>query len=134
MYRYGFLSAVVLLFCVSCSHKQKASDGAQANQLQQEAKVASSENNINKVDGKSYFCVVNKDKRLVEIDESTQRCEVHYTKEGEKSQVAWAESTPSICSEVFARIRTNIESKGFKCQAANKIKPEVKSQKSASIN
>ena len=30
-------------------------------------------------------------------------------------QVAWAEAHPEICTDVFGRIRTNIEGRGFKC-------------------
>ena len=65
----------------------------------------------------SYACKVGKDIRKVETEATTKRCEIHYTKFGEKSQVAWAEATPKICSRVRDQIRKNIEAKGFKCDA-----------------
>ena len=67
--------------------------------------------------GLSYACLVGKDVRKVETEKSTKRCEIHYTKFGEKSQVAWAEATPKICSRVRDQIRKNIEAKGFKCDS-----------------
>ncbi len=70
--------------------------------------------------GNMYMCQVNEDKRLVEFKKENGRCEIHYTKYGTSEQVAWAEATPTICPEVFDRIRTNIEGKGFTCQSISK--------------
>lgn len=67
--------------------------------------------------GLTYACLVGKDLRLVEIEKTKKRCEVHYTKYGEKSQVAWAEATPDICSRVKKQIRSNIETAGYKCDS-----------------
>ena len=130
IFRNGIIAAIAVLFCVSCSHKQKAKDTASAQQTEMNSK----DQQIGHSDQNSYFCVVNKDKRVIKMDKSQKRCEVHYTKFGEKSQVAWAENTPSICSDVYDRIRTNIESKGFKCQAMNENQKQSKEHKSASIN
>lgn len=98
----------VFLLATACSHKQKVSD------LQPEVvKVVSKENSK---DDKSLKCIVGKDERSILLDKEPKRCEVYYTKFGEKSQVAWAEATPSLCTEVFQKIRTNIEEKGYKCE------------------
>ncbi len=70
--------------------------------------------------GNVYSCQVYEDKRLVEFKQENGRCEIHYTKFGSSEQVAWAEATPSLCPEVFERIRTNIEGKGFTCQNVSK--------------
>lgn len=68
----------------------------------------------------AYTCQVLDDKRIVEFKTESGRCEIHYTKFGNSESVAWGQATPSICTDVFARIRTNIEQKGFACQDLNK--------------
>lgn len=70
--------------------------------------------------GNRYSCQVLDDKRIVEFKKESGRCEIHYTKFGNSEQVAWAEATPSLCSEVYDKIRTNIEGKGFTCQNISK--------------
>lgn len=64
---------------------------------------------------RSYSCLVGKDQRVITLDREAKRCEVHYTKHGERQQVAWAESTQDICDRAFNSIRSNIENDGFKC-------------------
>lgn len=67
-----------------------------------------------------YTCQVLNDKRIVEYRKENGRCEIHYTKFGSSEQVAWAEATPSLCAEVFGKIRTNIEGRGFECTSTPK--------------
>ena len=103
-----FMSALSLM-AMGCAQKQKSGELISAKKEVQVQKETSPEH--------FYTCKVNKDTRVIELDKEQGRCEVHYTKFGEKSQVAWAESTPSICTEVFGKIRENIEAKGFKCES-----------------
>ncbi len=105
------VTILVFIFTAACAQKKKSGDVIEAKALEKKQEKSLS--------GRAYTCMVNKDTRLVEFDRSAQRCEIHYTKFGEKMKVAWAENTPSICTAVFSKIRTNIESKGFKCQSLN---------------
>lgn len=97
------------LVLAACSHKQKKAK-VEEPVKKEEAVTAKTDND------KSYTCKVAGDLREVTWDKTTNRCEIHYKKFCETSQVAWAESTPSICSDVFDKIRNNIEEKGFKCE------------------
>lgn len=112
------LFAMIILFlgftaCTTTGKKEQATKVDKSDKATQTttAKAKAPE----KSNSERYTCTVGKDKRLVEINRTTGRCEVHYTKSGEDNSVAWAEATPSICTEVFGRIRNNIESAGFKC-------------------
>ena len=109
------VALLTFLFTAACAQKQKSGDIVEAKAPEKQEQTLAQKN----ISDQAYQCTVNKDTRLVEFDKSTKRCEIHYTKFGEKMQVAWAENTPSICNDVFAKIRTNIESKGFKCQSLN---------------
>jgi len=100
-----FCIMAISTLSVACASKKKAELQDQKAQVKTEA--TQSEN--------SYACLVGKDVRLVEVEKTQKGCEVNYTKLGEKQQVAWAESTPSICTRVKKQIRNNIEAKGFKC-------------------
>ena len=107
-----------LAFTVSCGHKKKV-----AEQTTPETKVNA--NSLAKTElGKdgAYTCLVGKDQRLITFDQGKKRCEIHYTKFGERSQVAWAQATPTICTEVYGKIRKNIEDRGFTCTTKVDIK------------
>ena len=103
----------------SCAHKDKDmnSDKAKASQ-QQTVKKPTVLVDKNKVEGGelAYTCVVSGDERLVTLSKQPKRCEVHYTKKGERNQVAWAEAHPDICQSAYDKIRQNIEAGGFKCK------------------
>lgn len=101
---------LVAVFSVACSQTQKTTEKDKKTE-------STALKETKKSSDLSYACLVGKDVRLVEVEKTTARCEVHYTKFGEKRQVAWAEATPQICSRVKKQIRENIESKGFKCDA-----------------
>ncbi len=110
----GFLG-----FTVSCAHKPAIDQGAE--QAKVETKIEKKAE-TKQADNKAYTCLVGKDQRLVTLDKREKRCEVNYTKFGDTQQVAWAESTPSICSETFDKIRTNIEGSGYKCLDGTDVK------------
>ena len=80
--------AILLSMTVACAQKAKKSDSAKADMAaSQTADDIKSKN----LEGKnlaenSYKCVVNKDTRIIQMDKGTNRCEVHYTKFGEKAQ------------------------------------------------
>lgn len=107
-------SIIVVSFflAASCAHKNK--------QVDQQEKQAKSKIETQAKADQSYICQVGKDKRKVSLVKNPKRCEVFYKKFGEKNQIAWAEATPSLCSEVYSKVRKNIESKGFKCMSENK--------------
>jgi len=104
----GFVSLTV-----SCAHKTTETEIAVADKPA-EVKVDVQDKSKEEKKELAYTCLVGKDKRLVTIDKNEKRCEVFYTKFGDEKQVAWAESTPSICEEAFGKIRTNIEGSGYK--------------------
>ena len=110
-----FASAAMLMFSTACSHSKKNESKIDTPKVQ--AKVENKEVAKNqKLADKTINCLVGQDQRVISLDKEPNRCEVHYTKFGEKSQVAWAEATPSLCTDVFKNIRSNIEEKGFKCE------------------
>lgn len=117
-------SVIVLTFLLTaaCAQKKKSGDILEAKAPEKKEELVTQQ----KVADQAYKCTVNKDTRLVEFDKSDKRCEIHYTKFGEKMQVAWAENTPSICNDVFSKIKSNIESKGFKCQPLNETAADDK--------
>lgn len=117
-------SALLLAACASSkkSTPNQAQIEAKAAQLaaEEKAKAQASAKEVKKTAEQEYSCQVLKDKRVVEFKSTPGRCEIFYTKLGETERVAWAEATPSICTDVFAKIRTNIEEKGFSCAAPAK--------------
>ena len=126
---------IVLLsaFAVACASKEKQT-ALDINK--QEITDVKSEKKAEEKPALTYTCIVQKDTRLIELDKKDSRCEVHYTKFGDKAQVAWAEATPSICSDVYAKIRKNIEDKGFECKGSDEKTSEAdkkKERQSASL-
>lgn len=122
----GFLS-----FTVSCAHKPAVDEGDQQAKVEQKVEKKAE---TKQADTKAYTCLVGKDQRLVTLDQREKRCEVNYTKFGDTQQVAWAESTPSICDNAFTNIRSNIEGSGYKCLDGADVKfgtPENKEEAKA---
>lgn len=120
----------VLSLTVSCASKNKGEQEVVQNEqkmeqtIEQKAEVK--QEIANKDKELAYTCLVGKDKRTVTLDKKEKRCEVHYTKFGDQQQVAWAESTPSICDDVFGKIRTNLEGSGSRCVEGTDIQDEAK--------
>ena len=83
-------SLAICAFSVGCAQKKKAET------TKEEAhKTATTDNKKNSL---SYACLVGKDLRVVEVEKSPKRCEVHYTKLL-KEQVPRTESLSArICS------------------------------------
>ncbi len=108
-----FISIAFVSLTVSCAHKTTHGNATDTEKAEK-AKVETQDKS-KKEKALAYTCLVGKDKRLVTLDKKEKRCEVFYTKFGDEKQVAWAESTPSICEETFGKIRTNIEGSGYKC-------------------
>ena len=116
----GFLSLTI-----SCAHKQPAPEVAKVEKKTEKAETAKE-----KADKElAYTCLVGKDARTVTLDKKEKRCEVHYTKFGDQQQVAWAESTPSICDNAFSNIRSNIEGSGYKCLEGSDVSFDKKEEK-----
>lgn len=119
------LSLVALAACNTAKKKEQAAEAPKAP-APAVATVAPAQPAVKpKVESKmaseqQYTCTVNGDKRIVEYKTNNGRCEIHYTKQGTSEEVAWGQATPSICSDVFARIRSNIEGKGFSCESVSK--------------
>ena len=119
-----FLSLSLSVACATNTNKSTSTDKATST-----SSVKSTLNKKLDVKTKlktSYTCLVKKDKREVTLDNQPKRCEVHYTKFGDKTQVVWAQSTPSICTDVYSKIRKNIEDRGFKCTDNSKIEKTAK--------
>lgn len=117
----GFLSLTV-----SCAHKSIELEKGPEPVVQTKKVEVKIKNKKQANNNKAYTCLVGKDKRQVTLDTSNKRCEVHYTKFGDRQQVAWAESTPSICEDAFSNIRSNIEGSGYKCNEGLKLKEDAK--------
>ena len=111
--RIVMVTLSLAVFSVSCAHKGvevKKADEATVVQ-----KVDDKKDAVTKEGAVTYYCKVNKDIRQVNVEKASGRCEVFYTKYGEREQVAWAEATPTLCGDVSQKIRKNIEGAGFQC-------------------
>ncbi len=133
-----FSSVVILvgfLGFTACAHKGAIADKSEQKKaivekdLSQKADKDKMETKEAVSKTESYTCLVGKDQRTVTLDRETKRCEVSYVKFGDQKQVAWAQSTPSICDQAFASIRTNIEGSGYKCVEGKEFKVEKKDKK-----
>ncbi|MCJ8276323.1 MAG: hypothetical protein HRT44_05755 [Bdellovibrionales bacterium] len=119
-------SLVILLMgffslTISCAHQEQKAE------IKETKQTAVAKTEVKKeTKNRSYSCLVGKDERHVSLDRQSKRCEVHYTKDGERLQVAWAESTQDICDRAFNSIRSNIEGNGFKCNDGDKLIKEEK--------
>jgi hypothetical protein len=112
-FRMVMVVLALAVLSVSCAHKSvdvKKTDEATVAQ-----KVENKKDVVTKGDALTYYCKVHKDIRQVNVEKAAGRCEVFYTKYGEREQVAWAEATPTLCGDVSQKIRKNIEGAGFLC-------------------
>lgn len=120
------LMAAFFSLTVSCAHKKvEETHAAKKDEAKKEVIVAKKELKEEKTD-RSFSCLVGEDERLVTLDRQEKRCEVHYTKSGDRQQVAWAENTQDICDRAFNSIRSNIEGNGFKCNDGTAFKKDDK--------
>lgn len=117
------------LFTVSCASKKLSVDEGQKQAKKEPAKKVLVKNDK---EAEAYTCLVAGDRRIITLDRKEKRCEVSYTKFGKKEQMAWGESHPKICDDVFTNIRSNIEKRGFKCEDGLASKKEER--KTASAN
>ncbi|MBS1963255.1 MAG: hypothetical protein JST04_13655 [Bdellovibrionales bacterium] len=69
-------------------------------------------------------CVQGEDQRTVAIEKKESGCEVRYSKFGNSEVVAYAHHTPEFCSDVKAKIRTNLEAGSFTC-SNDKLSPKA---------
>ena len=116
--------AGLLGLTVSCAHKQATDSNSLAKKdIKLEKKLE-----VKKADNTVYTCLVGKDKRTVRLDKKDKRCEVQYTKYGDKQEVAWGQATPAICEKAFNSIRTNIEGSGYKgrINGCQKVEAQLK--------
>lgn len=122
----GFLGLTV-----SCAHQQKSVDeGAKVAKVEKKVEKKTEKKAEKKVaQDKAYTCLVGKDQRLITLDHREKRCEVNYTKFGDTQQVAWAEATPTICSDAFQNIRSNIEGSGYRCLDGKDVKFDLDKKK-----
>lgn len=119
--------SLMSVFAVSCASNKIQEDTSKSVQevtpkiMKEEVK----KEEVSKKDSKSsndlsLSCSLGKDSRIITIQKGDKRCEVHYTKDGQLNQVAWGEKTPSICSDVFENVRSNLEKGSFKCNPSEK--------------
>ena len=65
---------------------------------------------------KSYSCSLGSDERMIEIVEGENpKCEVFYTKNGERLSIAKANWDSSYCEKVSGQVKGNLENAGFSC-------------------
>ncbi len=105
---------------VSCAHKNANPNFAKKDlevtgphKLEEKAAKTdekAKENNF------AFNCKLGQESRTLILQKGDKRCEVHYTKSGNKEQIAWAEQTPSLCDKVFDQVKSTIEKGGFQCQ------------------
>jgi len=113
------------VFAVACSHTRIQEDTTKSVQevspkfAKEEVKSENtSKKEVKSNNDLSLSCSLGKDSRTITIQKGDKRCEVHYTKDGQLSNVAWGEKTPSICKDVFENVRSNLEKGNFKCQSS----------------
>ncbi|MBX3022499.1 MAG: hypothetical protein KF799_12575 [Bdellovibrionales bacterium] len=76
------------------------------------------------VDDKAkYACLRGQETRSVKIEMTAPKgCKVFYSTHGNTDPVAWSTTGTSHCESVSSKIRTNLESAGFKCEAGEAVK------------
>jgi hypothetical protein len=121
------VASLMSVFAVSCAHNKIEEDTTKSVQEipPKFSKEEVKKDDVSKKEVKSntdlsLSCTQGKDSRIITIQKGDNRCEVHYTKEGQLNQVAWGEKTPSKCSDVFENVRTNLEKGNFKCVSSEK--------------
>jgi len=121
-------------FTISCASKKKVDEPAVTVEKSVDIKEPAPEVTEAKADDNQYTCLVAGDQRIITLNKDGKRCTVDYTKSGDTKEVAWGKSTPSICTDTFSKIRTNIESAGFKCgMEFEETKKEANSSESANF-
>ena len=108
------------VFTVSCAHKKVepnfAKKDLEITTPKLEEKSQAKTDQKTKDNHFAFNCKLGEDSRTLILQKGDKRCEVHYTKSGNKEQIAWAEQTPSLCDKVFDQVKTTIEKGGFQCQ------------------
>lgn len=64
----------------------------------------------------SYACSQGSDERMIEVVKGDNpKCEVFYTKNGEKVSIAHANWDVTYCDKVVNQVKTNLTNAGFSC-------------------
>lgn len=119
------LAMIVSLFVVGCSSKKKEVETTVNEEVQQvqeaaEEKVEEVKTTVEEtVDAEAtskLTCSVGSDERTVEIIEGdSPKCEVFYTKNGERLSIARANWDVAYCTKVLNQVKGNLENAGFSC-------------------
>lgn len=113
--------SLMSVFAVACSHTRIQEDTTKSIQevspkfVKEEVKSENLNKEVKSNQDLSLSCSQGKDSRTITIQKGDNRCEVHYTKDGQLNNIAWGEKTPSICRDVFENVRGNLEKGNFKC-------------------
>lgn len=92
----------------------KAED--KAEEMAEEAEEAAEEMVSEATTAKSFSCSLGSDERSIEIVEGENpKCEVFYTKNGERLSIAKANWDASYCDKVANQVKGNLENAGFSC-------------------
>ena len=126
-----FVMMMSLFVATGCSSKKKEVESTVSNEVEQvetamEEKVEEvKEVMAEKVEemtetssemASSMTCTVGSDERTIEIVKGdSPKCEVFYTKSGEKLSIAKANWDVSYCEKVLGQVKGNLESSGFSC-------------------
>lgn len=130
--KYSLLSILIFIL-VGCSGASKKIDSVQSNDssavthapAQPEEETASSKTSRksrkkNKGAARAsqsgaVICAYNSFNREISVVEKSSGCVVQYTKDGESSEIGRGYSGSAFCSSLVDRIKSNLESAGFKC-------------------
>ena len=117
--------AVMGLFATACTSKPKATTEAtaKAEAVKTEAAktaTAATDKAATKAPEKGeMLCERAKESRSLRLEDVQPKgCKLWYSNHGSEP-VAWSDVGPTHCEQVRDRIRTNLESAGFKCSATN---------------
>lgn len=123
-----FLTMILSLFMVAgCSSKKKEVETTVNNEVEQventveevQEEVTEAVNTAKEMSSEtasSFTCSLGSDQRSVEIvNGESPKCEVFYTKNGEKLSVARANWDFSYCEKVASQVKGNLDNAGFSC-------------------
>lgn len=108
--------AIIAIFAVGCSSAdKKAIDTNPTDMQKQKQQQAQMDSQKKLLD--SLKCSLKDDVRIVELSKvnNVKLCEVHYTKSGDKERIASAERQKNYCDGVLSKVKSNLETAGFKC-------------------
>lgn len=119
-----FVGVMMMSLVIGCASSQKSGEKSAENSKTTQSKMKKTSKKMKSSSSKmtadmTVDCSSGSDARKIEVAKSDSGgCQVLYTKFGNSSEIASAQSDPTYCEEVKDRVVSNLEGSGFKCKAS----------------